>query len=119
MTDSENNRDVVLLERGAGSTVKPFLLGLLLGAGLALLFAPASGAETRRQLQRRARRWRAKAEDALDEARDHLADPGRAVWDVAERALSARDELEERLAEARARRRAGAAPPPKPEGPRA
>jgi gas vesicle protein len=35
-----------------------FALGAMLGAGLALLLAPAAGAETRRKIGETARRWR-------------------------------------------------------------
>jgi hypothetical protein len=42
-----DERGVVYVERESGS-VKPVLLGLLLGLGLGLLFAPQSGEQTRR-----------------------------------------------------------------------
>ena len=45
----------VVIEKKGGS-IAPFLVGLAVGAGLALLFAPQSGAETRRYIRRRARR---------------------------------------------------------------
>src|SRR4029453_11302645 len=42
-------------------SVKPVLLGLLLGLGLGLLFAPQSGEQTRPGLNRRLRKFRAPA----------------------------------------------------------
>ena len=45
------------------------ILGALVGAGLALLLAPQSGADTRRGLSRRARRLAEDARDRYDEAR--------------------------------------------------
>jgi gas vesicle protein len=44
-----------------------FVLGLALGAGLALLFAPGAGEETRRNLQRRVRRMGDQAQDFVSE----------------------------------------------------
>ncbi len=48
------------------------ILGALVGAGLALLLAPQSGAETRRGLVRRARRLADESRDRYDEARRRL-----------------------------------------------
>jgi len=54
----------VIVERheGGGSGIGTFLLGAAIGAGIALLFAPQSGAETRADIKRRAR----KAKDAAN-----------------------------------------------------
>ena len=46
---------------GAGSVLVAFVLGAVAGAAVALLWAPASGEETRRKLQDRAREGRDKA----------------------------------------------------------
>lgn len=43
-------------EHGAESFLAGFFLGGIIGAGLALLFAPASGAETREQIARQVNR---------------------------------------------------------------
>ena len=48
------------------------ILGALVGAGLALLLAPQSGAETRRDLARRARQLADDSRDRYDEARRRL-----------------------------------------------
>lgn len=46
------------------------LLGAALGAGAALLLAPASGEDTRRQLRRGARKLYARGTDAVSDFRD-------------------------------------------------
>ncbi|HUL68692.1 MAG TPA: YtxH domain-containing protein [Gemmatimonadales bacterium] len=117
MTAPNEEREIVYVEQDAGSTLKPFLLGLVVGAVVGFLFAPASGAETRHKLKRKAREARDLAEDVVDELRERVAEPGRMMRDIAGGAVSAREELEQRLAEARARRRARsgtAAPPAEP-----
>jgi gas vesicle protein len=48
------------------------ILGALVGAGLALLLAPQSGADTRRDLARRARRLADDARDRYEEARHQI-----------------------------------------------
>ena len=51
-----------------------FLAGALIGAGVALLFAPARGTELRSKLR-----------DYADRAKDELMEQGREVWDTAVR----------------------------------
>ncbi|HVE78975.1 MAG TPA: YtxH domain-containing protein [Gemmatimonadaceae bacterium] len=123
----------VVIEREEGS-VGSFLLGAALGAGLALLFAPRSGAETRRELGRSARRVgnaaadaasgvrenvsgafqqaRATVEDRIDAARDVVERKKRQVAEAMEAgreaARQARDDLERRIAETKAAYTAGA-----------
>ena len=48
------------------------LLGALIGAGVALLFAPQSGEDTRRMIRRRARRLTADARDRYDDLKDKV-----------------------------------------------
>jgi len=124
-----DDREVIIVEQDRASGVGLFLLGAALGAGLALLMAPASGEETRDRLRREARRLKSSAEDAFDDFKEHFddfkEDVEEKVEDVkdsvvrASRALAgdgerrtrksgsaaAREELERRLADARARRR--------------
>jgi gas vesicle protein len=123
---------VVVVKRSSG--ISPFLIGLAVGAGLALLFAPASGADTRRRLARGARRIRSAATDAagdvveratdtfdaarqrvsetLDTARDTIATKRgqveRAVSEGRAAAHEARHDIEKRLAETKAAYQAGA-----------
>lgn len=71
--------DEEAVERGgsAGSFAAGMVFGALLGAGIALLFAPDRGDKTRRRLGRGLRRLRDEARDGLDdvsrEARRELA----------------------------------------------
>lgn len=123
-----DDRDITLVESDGASGVKWFLAGAILGAALGLLLAPQSGAKTRRDIGKRAKRLRAEAEDRLEEVSDELKTRGKQVkaaveeWadDVADEvkdgrrklektASGARDELERRLLDARARRRAAIA----------
>jgi gas vesicle protein len=118
-------------ESGIGS----FLLGIAIGAGVALLFAPRSGAATRRSLRRRAMRVRRAAEDVMTEATENVTDSfqdarrkveerldsAREAIDLKRRqvnramdagrtaAREARAELEQRLAETKAAYNAGVA----------
>src|SRR5262245_59297212 len=133
MRRHSSDRDVIVVEPDSGSSIGWLLLGAAVGAGLALLFAPASGAETRRRISRSARRLKETAADALDEIRDEFDDltdkasekldeVKEAARDTVEEiedttrgalrrrggAAQAREELERRLADARARRRAEA-----------
>jgi gas vesicle protein len=56
----------------SGNALLMFLLGAATGATCALLFAPASGSETRRYLGKRARDARISASDAASRARDAM-----------------------------------------------
>ena len=56
----------------AGSVFVAFLLGAATGAAVALLFAPASGEETRRKLSERAREGRDRAEAFAREGREFV-----------------------------------------------
>jgi gas vesicle protein len=55
---------------GAGSVMLAFVVGALTGAAVALLFAPATGEETRDYLGQKAREGRDKARDAVDHGRE-------------------------------------------------
>ena len=70
----------IVIERESGGGMGSFVLGALVGAGLALLLAPQSGEETQEQIRSRARELRDEAES---------------------RVRSAQRQLEERLEEAR------------------
>ena len=63
---------VIVEKRDAG--VGSFLIGLALGAGVALLLAPQSGAETRRVIARRARRAQDAAQDFVEDVSGTVAD---------------------------------------------
>jgi gas vesicle protein len=119
-------REVVYVERG-DSSAKWLFWGALMGAGLALLYAPSSGEDTRRNLQRKLWKLRAMTEEKLDEisqqfggAKESLEglideDDEEIEGELEEHGFpgrgakaSPREELERRLADARARRRSPA-----------
>jgi len=58
---------------GAGNILLAFILGAVSGAAVALLYAPASGRETRERLAERAEEARAKAAEAAAKGRDALS----------------------------------------------
>jgi len=117
---------VIVERRETG--IGPFLIGLALGAGAALLFAPQSGDETRRGIARSARRAqdaaqgfvgdvsgtvadkfkevRASVEERIEATLDAVDDKRRRVSNAfhAGRAAArdARGELEQRIAESKA-----------------
>jgi gas vesicle protein len=123
-----DEQPVVLVDRSGG--VGAFLAGVAIGAVVALLLAPQSGAETRAQIGGRVRRLRQAAEDKLDDLQEAVetgyektkasieAGLQRARRNIDERredakdivgagkaaVRTARDELERRLADARAQR---------------
>jgi gas vesicle protein len=71
-------------ERGnAPAILLAFLLGGAVGAGLALLFAPLSGRETRERIKDLAEEVKEKAEGAIDDIRDKV----RETLDVGKKAL--------------------------------
>ncbi len=53
--------------RGSGGLIAGIVIGALIGAGIALLAAPSSGEDTRRQLTRRARGLRDDAAERFDD----------------------------------------------------
>lgn len=57
---------------GAGSVMLAFILGAVSGAAVALLYAPATGRETREYLGEKAREGREKAAEATERGRQAL-----------------------------------------------
>jgi gas vesicle protein len=130
--DDEEERYYVIEEKGGG--VGSFLLGAVVGAGIALLLAPQSGIETRRDIKRRARQVSDAAKDAAGDLQDTVVDryskakasvgttidsarqaidlkkhqASEAIRAGREAAAQAREELEARLAETKAAYQAGA-----------
>ncbi len=125
----QSDQPVVIVER-SDSGLGGFLLGLAVGAGMALLFAPKTGEETRRQLKNTGRRLRTVAseraedlqdalgggyertrvrvEEGLDSARQTIDEKRESAKDAYKAGRSAvktaRSELERRLAESKAAR---------------
>ena len=69
----DDDEPYVVIEKHEGS-VGSFLMGLAVGAGIALLFAPRSGEETRRAIGDGARRVRDRATDAVEDATEAVTD---------------------------------------------
>jgi gas vesicle protein len=130
--EDEDERYYVVEEKGGG--VGSFLLGAMIGAGIALLLAPQSGEETRRDIKRKAREVSDAAKDAAGDLQDTVVDrysrakasvgtridsarqaidlkkhqASEAIRAGREAAAQAREELEARLAETKAAYQAGA-----------
>lgn len=119
-----DNEDVpyVVIQREGGGGVGSFILGALVGAGLALLFAPQSGEETQEELKARALKLKGSAQDRFREtqhnleerlvaARENVHARVESVKDAVESgrkaAVEARGELEEKLERSKAAYRAG------------
>ena len=58
--------------RSGASGLSGFMLGAIVGAGVALLFAPATGTDTRRRLGDTAKRLGSAARDRIQEGKDRL-----------------------------------------------
>ena len=56
----------------AGGVLVAFAIGAVAGAAVALLFAPATGEETRRKLSEKAREGRERAESMAREGREYF-----------------------------------------------
>jgi gas vesicle protein len=94
---------------GASSTFLSFLLGGLVGAGVALLLAPKSGRETRQRIRDLADDVKAKAEDyveqakgqvstAVDKGKDFVQDQKSIITSAVEAGKEAYEKEKERLA---------------------
>lgn len=115
------NRDVeervLVVDRGS-SGFGWLMIGAAIGAGLALLYAPRTGEETRREIGRRWDDLKEEAEEKLEEFSEGLQEGREKIRAKIERLVdadrdgeresrpaSAREELERRLTDARSRRR--------------
>ncbi len=122
--DWDDDDQIIIVEENDSSGISAFLLGAAIGAGLALIFAPQTGAETRQTIKRGAqkageatKRAGEKVTDALAQAKADLesridsakssldlkkVQVSRAVDAGREAARAARDDLERRMSEQRA-----------------
>ncbi|HEY5973743.1 MAG TPA: YtxH domain-containing protein [Geobacteraceae bacterium] len=75
-----------MAERENGAVVGALMLvaGGIIGAGVALLFAPQSGKKTRREISRYAGKVKRRAEDAVDDFAGSMHDMVEAVGEKAE-----------------------------------
>lgn len=118
----QNETPHIVIEREGGGQVGSFVVGALVGAGLALLFAPKSGEETQAEIRERARQFRESAEERMRDAQRNLEDrfdharegvqsrveEVREAVDAGRTAAhEAREDLEERLEQSKAAYRAG------------
>jgi gas vesicle protein len=123
----------IVIEKHSGG-IGEFLVGALVGAGIALLFAPKSGVETRDDIKRGARKAQDRVRDVADGVKDQVVDTfegararveeqletarsaiaakkdqvSRAMEAGRDAAQQARTDLERRLAETKAAYNAGA-----------
>lgn len=73
-----------------------FVVGALTGAAVALLFAPASGEETRELLSERAREGKARAREAMEQGRDYYNSQRESLVTAVERGREAFQQARER-----------------------
>jgi gas vesicle protein len=83
-------------EDSGGTVMLAFLLGALTGAGVALLFAPASGEETREYLGQKAREGRARARNAVEQGREVYQTQRETLTSAVERGREAYQQARER-----------------------
>jgi len=76
----------VVIERSEPG-IGTFVMGLAIGAGLALLLAPRTGEETRRDLQRRAKKIGDQAQDLVSEVTESVSNTLHAAKDRVENSI--------------------------------
>ncbi len=74
---------------GAGSVLLAFILGAMAGAAVALLYAPATGRETREFLGEKAREGRDRAAEAAAKGRDYISQGRETIATAIERGRDA------------------------------
>jgi gas vesicle protein len=120
MSDHDDLPYIVIERRGAG--IGPFMWGAIVGAGVALLFAPRAGDQTREEIRSGVMRLRDRAEDAVRNVQTSVndtiqnvrgevtgrVDQAREAFEAGRQAArETRDDLEQRVRDTRARVRAG------------
>ena len=80
----------------SGSVMIAFVVGAITGAAVALLFAPASGEETREYLGERAREGREKTREAMEQGRDYYQRQRENVTSAVDRGREAFQQTRER-----------------------
>ena len=80
----------------SGSVMVAFVIGALTGAAVALLFAPASGEETREFLGQKAREGKDKAREAMEQGRDYYRSQRDNLVTAVERGREAFNQARER-----------------------
>lgn len=67
-----NDNQINGISRNAGSAAMGFVLGAVVGAGIALLLAPATGKDTRRRIMESGQGLGDAARDAIGQANDKV-----------------------------------------------
>ena len=80
----------------SGSVMVAFVIGALTGAAVALLFAPATGEETREYLGQKAREGKDKAREAMDQGREYYRSQRENLVTAVERGREAFQKASER-----------------------
>lgn len=100
--DIDDDRVVVVDQGNAANGIGMLLLGLAIGAGAALLLAPASGEDTRRRLQREARKAGRRVRVVADDLTDDIeARVKRGKSQLKKRMSHARESFDDRIDRAR------------------
>ncbi len=106
-----DDQHTVIIEKDRGPEIGAFLLGALVGAGIALLFAPATGEDTQKRIREQAKRLKGLTGERARGLRDDLGSrmgPARGVVEQGRQvAADARAELEDKLERSKAVYRAG------------
>ena len=91
----DNDEEPAIIIEKSEPGIGTFLAGLAVGAGIALLFAPRTGEETRRDIERRARKVGNQAQDFMTEVTDSVGEKlQEARQSVGTRVDSARDAVD-------------------------
>lgn len=69
-----------------------FLAGIAIGIGIGMLLAPSTGADAREYLRDRARDWKDRAEEFVDEGKNYVQRQGQRAAEGAEGTRQAYDE---------------------------
>jgi len=105
---SENQQQPYVIVERHGSGLGAFLLGAVVGAAAALLFAPKSGEETQRDIREGARRLRDEAGGRISDLRSSVEEGyDRARTEVEDRVESARETVRDRRRRAEEALKAG------------
>ena len=80
-------------QSGSGTVLVAFALGAVAGAAIALLYAPASGEETRKKLAEKAREGRERAEQLAREGREFMNRQRENLATAVERGREAYDQV--------------------------